>query len=792
MINKINPETGLTGKQVEERIREGKVNQQPESKTRTVGRIIRENTLSLFNLLNLILALMVFSVGSYKNLLFINIVVINTIIGIVQEVKAKQTVDRLTLMTQPLASVLRDGKIIELGFEDIVLDEIILLKAGNQIPTDSIVLEGELEVNEALLTGESDTISKLKGESLLSGSFVVSGQAYVCATAVGSQNYASQLIDQVKAVKVSDSEIMRLLRLIVRVVGALIVPIGLLLFYKQIFVQDLPLETAVVSVVAAIIGMIPQGLVLLTSVALAVGVIRLGRHQILVSELYAIETLARVDVLCLDKTGTITEGNMEVLSVETLLAEKNPVKALRALVANVKDENPTAKALRESFQGEVQNWDCDEVIHFSSERKYSGAHFKGIGSYVIGAPEFVLKNRYDEIRDKVEGYAREGQRVLCLCHSDEPFGEKAELPENLNIVALILLGDKIRKEAKRTLEYFANQGVSIKVISGDNPLTVAQVARRAGLLRWNSYIDCKILETDDAVVQAALKYSVFGRVSPNQKQLIIKTLKEKGHTVAMTGDGVNDILALREADCSIAMAKGSDAVRQVSQVVLLDSDFSGFTRVLMEGRRVINNISRAASLFLVKTLFSLMLAIILLVANQAYPFVPIQLTLVGALTTGIPSVYLALEPNRNRVSGNFLETVIRKALPGALAIVINVLVIMFVGDYLGLSYQEKSTLSVIAAGITGLAILFRVSRPLTNKRLLMFLAMTFLFLVAVFVFDPFFYLVSPGAFTLPMALITAINMILIYPVMHTSIWLIDRTEAIFLKRQKQKKKDIRE
>jgi cation-transporting ATPase E len=788
MANKINHATGLTGEQVEERIKAGQVNHQPQSKTRTVSRIIRENTLTLFNLLNLFLALLVFCVGSYKNLLFFNIVVINTVIGIVQEIKAKRTVDQLTLMAQPLALVMRDGKTQSIPFENIVLDDIIILKAGNQIPADAVVLEGELEVNEALLTGEYDTILKEAGQSLLSGSFIVSGQAYVSATAVGSDNYASQLIDQVKSIKESNSEIMRSLRLIVRVVGALIVPIGLLLFYKQIFVQDLPIETAVVSVVAALIGMIPQGLVLLTSVALAVGVIRLGHHHVLISELYAIETLARVDVLCLDKTGTITEGVMEVLSVETLLADKDPIKALRAIVANVKDENPTAQALKESCSGQAPNWNCDEVVHFSSERKWSGAHFKDVGSYVIGAPEFILNEAYEEIRDKVEGYAKDGQRVLCLCHAQEAFGENSQLPDELRVAALILLGDKIRKEAKKTLAFFKNQGVTIKVISGDHPVTVSQIAKRAGLARWESYIDCKTLESDEEVAAAALEYAVFGRVSPDQKQLIIKTLKANDHTVAMTGDGVNDILALREADCSIAMATGSDAVRQVSQVVLLDSNFSGFTRVLMEGRRVINNISRAASLFLVKTLFSLLLAVILIVANQAYPFVPIQLTLIGSLTTGIPSVYLALEPNRNRVSGNFLETVLRKALPGAMAIVFNVLLIMFLGERFGLSYAEKSTLSVIATGIAGLVILFRVSKPFTGQRLMLFMAMTVLFAGAVFLSYPFFYLISPLFFSSPMYLLMGINLLLIYPIMLISVRMIDHIEAVYIKRRRKNKR----
>lgn len=787
MENNINLEIGLTQAQVEERIADGKVNVQPQSKTKTIGRIIKDNSLTLFNMLNIILALMIIFVESFQNLLFINIVIINTFIGIIQEIKAKKTIDKLSLISQPHVSVLRDGKLEEIVFEKIVMDDILILKAGKQIPSDSQVVKGEIEVNESLLTGESDSIMKYEGDALLSGSFVVSGQATVQVTQVGLENYASKLVEAVKVAKKPNSEIMKALGFIMKSIGIVIVPLGLLLLYKQLLVQNLPLQVSVTGTVAALIGMIPAGLVLLTSVALAVGVVRLGRHQTLVQELYCIETLARVDVLCLDKTGTITEGNMEVLSMETICHDKNPVQAIRALITNLKDDNATYRALSESCQGEAPKWLCERVIPFSSERKWSGAFFAEQGTFVIGAPEFVLKERYDEIKEKVEHYASEGNRVLMLGYAKEPFKEDGSLPENIKTIALLPMGDKIRHEAKKTLEFFRNQGVDIKVISGDNPITVSQVAHRAGLLDWDNFVDASTLTEDEDVHKAAQIYSVFGRVSPGQKRLLIEALKNQGHTVAMTGDGVNDVLALREADCSIAMAEGSDAVRQVSQLVLLDSNFASFTRVLMEGRRVINNITRAASLFLVKTMFSLMLAVIVIIANEAYPFVPIQLTLISALTIGAPSVFLALEPNKNRITGNFLEKVLKKSLPGALTVVFNVVLIMIVGSYLALDHQQISTLAVISTGLIGLVILFRVSQPLDNKRWALFFTMTVSFLCCVLFLEDFFFLVPIQDFLPAMLIVLGITILDIYPLLRIFSWIVDQIERLLNRHQKEKR-----
>ncbi len=787
MDNNISPECGLTKEQVETRIKEGKVNIQPRSKTKTIGQIIQKNSLTLFNLLNIVLALMVIFVGSFQNLLFINIVIINTIIGIVQEVRAKITIDSLSLISQPRARVVRDREEITLAFEKIVIDDVIRLKAGDQIPSDAKLLSGKLEVNEALLTGESKSIIKQSDDQVLSGSFVVSGAAQAQVIAVGDDNYSSLLITGVKAVKEPNSQIMAALKLIVKIVGIVIVPIGFLLLYTQIFLQDTGTQTAVVSTVAALIGMIPQGLVLLTSVALAISVIRLGRHQTLVQELYCIEALARVDVLCLDKTGTITEGNMEVLSFECLSSVKNSVPAMRALVHHVNDDNPTAKALRFCFKGEPPKWECQQVVHFSSERRYSGAYFAEEGSYIIGAPEALLASDNKEIKDKVESYAREGRRVLVLGHSPDPFGADNALPGKIEILGLMPIGDKIRKEVKKTFDFFRNQGVKIKIISGDHPITVANVAKRAGLWEWNNYIDVSSLGNDDKIKEAALKYSVFGRVNPQQKKVIIKTLKKAGHTVAMTGDGVNDLLALREADCSIAMAEGSDAVRQIAQLVFLGSDFSNFKRVLMEGRRVINNISRVAALLLVKIIFSVLLAIILIVSSEAYPFVPIQLTLIFALTIGIPSVFFALEGNKNRVTGDFLEKILKKALPGALTIVFNVIVILIIGDLLKLSYLEKSTIALISTGISGLVILWRVSQPLNNKRWLLFFAMSLTFAISVIFFGFFFYLLPLNQFTIGMVVLLTITILVIYPLGKFSSRGIDWLEELYREWKKKAK-----
>lgn len=784
MDNNVSPVLGLTQKQVVERKAAGKINEQPRSKTKSVGKIIKDNTLTLFNFLNIILALLIIFVESFQNLLFINIVIINTIIGIVQEIKAKKTIDRLSLFSQPHTTVIRDGEESSINYEEIVLDDVIKVSQGKQIPSDAEIIQGKVEVNESLLTGESEPVIKNPGDSLLSGSFIISGEAFAKVVKVGTDNYATQLAEQVKITKKPNSEIMNALNMILKIVGICIIPIGLLLMYNQIMVQGLSIQAGVVATVAALIGMIPEGLILLTSVALAVGVIRLGRYKTLVQELYCIETLARVDVLCLDKTGTITEGTIEVLSLEILNNARVPVPGLRALVANLKDDNATFKALVDYFKGESPKWHCEQTVPFSSARKWSGANFGSMGTYIIGAPEFILGKDYYKIRDKVEYYAEQGNRVLMVGYSNNPFRGEDELPDDIEVIGLLPMGDKIRQEAKKTLDFFRNQGVSLKVISGDNPVTVSQISRRAGLLDYDNYIDASTLKTEEEIKNAALEYSVFGRVTPEQKKIFVTALKEKGHTVAMTGDGVNDVLALREADCSIAMAEGSDATRQVAQLVLLDSNFASLTRVLMEGRRVINNIRRASSLFLVKTIFSFLLSIIVILTNVMYPFVPIQLTLISALTIGIPSFFLALEPNRSRVTGSFIEDVLKKSLPGALTIVTNVLLIVFASHYMNLEPEELSTLAAIVTGIVGLVVLFKVCQPMNNKRWVLFFLMTFSFLMAVLFFGPIFSLLSISSFTGKMIGVLIACIIDVIPL----IWVFSKIVHFFERKSVERKK----
>ncbi|MEG0074923.1 MAG: cation-translocating P-type ATPase [Eubacterium sp.] len=769
--NTFNPsvDVGLTSAQVEKQFERGLYNKQPKSQTKTVGQIIKDNTLTLFNFLNIILAIMVIAVGSYKNALFINIVIINTVIGIIQEIKAKKIIDQLSLISQPHTQVIRDGKEEEIEIDKIVLSDILILTAGKQIPSDARVVSGEIEVNESLLTGEADSIIKKVGDTLLSGSFVVAGQAYVRVDKIGNDNYASKITLDAKKARKPNSEIMRAMNLIMKVIGFTILPIGVFLLIGQMTIENSSFYQSVISTVAALIGMIPEGLVLLTSIALAVGVIRLGRYKTLVQELYCIETLARVDVLCLDKTGTITEGVMEVKSIDLINNIKDPAKALRALVNTLKDDNSTFLAIKDSFSGERPKWNATKIVPFSSARKWSGANFGSEGTYIMGAPEFILGDDYDQYKDKIEGYASQGNRVLMLGYSDETFEGENELPQKITVIALLLLADKIRKEAKKTLEYFASQGVEIKVISGDNPLTVAEVAGRAGLNNASHFVDATTLKTDDDVIEASGQYTVFGRVTPGQKRVLVNALKSAGHTVAMTGDGVNDVLALRDSDCSIAMASGSDAARQVSQLVLLDSNFSSLTKVLMEGRRVINNISRAASLFLVKTIFSFLLAVIVIMANEGYPFIPIQLTLISTVSIGIPSFFLALEPNKSRMSGNFLEKVLRKALPGALTIVLNIVVAMIIGGLIQLSNEEISTMACLLTGVAGLIILYGVCQPMNIQRNILFWSMTIIFAIAIVFFPEFFYVIPFFSMNLTsnldLILVLLPMMFLIYPVM---------------------------
>lgn len=651
---------GLTKEEVEERIKENKVNYDTSLPTKSIKTIVRENIFTLFNLINILLGVAVFCVGSYKNLLFLIVIFCNTAISIIQEINSKKAVDKLSILAQAKVNCIRDGEKQEIGINSIVLDDLLMLETGNQIVADSIILEGEVEVNESFITGESDVIYKRKGDTLLSGSFVVSGKCKAEVIHIGDENYTSKISSGAKYVKKVNSEIMKSLNGIIKIVSIAIVPIGILLFFNQLGLTENSFKNAVVNTVAAIIGMIPEGLVLLTSTVLAVSVIRLSKRKVLVQELYCIETLARVDTLCLDKTGTITEGTMEVNDIIEITKSKQELEEILSEISSASDDNnSTIEAIRAKYKNK-QKWKVINKIPFSSQKKWSGVCFKDKGSYIIGAPEFVLREKYDEYKERIEKYSND-YRVIIVANSEGDFIEK-ELPDKLEVLGFVLISDVIRKEASKTLKYFKEQGVNIKIISGDNPITVSKIAKRAGVENSEKYINMQEIKTKEQLEKAAKEYTIFGRVTPVQKKELVQALKKEGHTVAMTGDGVNDVLALKEADCSIAMASGSDATRNVAELVLLDSNFASMPEIVLEGRRTINNIERSATLFLVKTIYASILAIIFLFVNMPYPFMPIQLTLISTVTIGIPSFVLALEPNKERIKGKFLRNVISRAL----------------------------------------------------------------------------------------------------------------------------------
>lgn len=737
---------GLTDAEVRQRIEQGLVNHNSDIKSKSIKRIVLENLITPFNILNFVLAVMILIVGSYKNLLFMGVIICNIFIGTVQEIRAKKTIDKLSLIAEPKAHVIRDGIKQAIAIHDIVMDDITFLGAGNQVCSDAVVIEGECEVNESLLTGESEPVLKQPGDHLLSGSFIISGNCHARVEHVGKDNYAAQITDNAKYVKKPNSEIMRWTNRIIKYIGFTLIPVGIALFCKQVFISHQGFNDAIVGVVAALIGMIPEGLILLTSVVFAVSIIRLSQHKTLVQELYCIETLARVDVLCLDKTGTITEGTMEVTDVLPLHDTTNEELniALGSLIHALEDDNPTFNAVK-TYCDKYDKLTCNHIVPFSSARKWSGASFDENGSYIFGATEFILKDSspYQEI---IKEHSEKGQRVLMLAHSPHQIQDK-ELPAEIHPMAFLFISDKIRAEAPDTLAYFAEQGVDIKIISGDNAITVANIAKKAGLKTAEQYVDATTLQTPEEIKEAAQKYSVFGRVTPQQKLDLVKALKEQGHTVAMTGDGVNDVLALKESDCSIAMASGSDAARTVSQLVLLDSNFASMPKILKEGRRSINNLQRSSSLFLTKTIFSTINAILFIFLHFDYPFQPIQLTLISALTIGAPSLILALEPNKERIKGKYIVNVIRKSIPGAMTMVFNIVALAIVCSFIHFNSTEISTLAVMITGFAGLLVLLKVSLPFNWIRCALFFTMLGAFIFAIFILKDLFSLAS---ITLPM------------------------------------------
>ncbi len=721
---------GLSSLEVEARVASGFINQSHHQHSKSIKEIILTNTFTIFNLLNIAIAIWLISVGSFKNITFLPIIIINTIIGIIQELKAKKTMDSLSLLSMPTAKVVRSGKTMNIPINELVLDDIIILETGKQIPCDSIVRKGAVEVNESLLTGESDPVYKKPKSTLFAGSYVISGECYAKVERIGSENYMEQLMAQAKKYRRPRSEIMRSLRLLIRVVTVVVILVGTGLFLKQMEIGDI-YANAVIYTAGGVIGMIPSGLFLLTSVSLAYGIIKLAKHNTLVQDLYCIEMLARVDVLCLDKTGTITDGTMKVKDfIELQRHEKlNTRSIISMLQGSLKDNNATSIALQKKF-GKSKKSAATSILPFSSVRKYGAAYFKEHdATFVIGAPEFILResNSYDLIKSQVDAAARLGYRVLLVAQSDKKLPQNPEhLSGNITPLALITIEDTIRKDAIETIDYFKKSGVSVRVISGDNPLTVSKVAKRAGIENADSYVSLDGL-SDEEVVDIADEYTVFGRVSPDQKRILIKRLKELGNTVAMTGDGVNDILALKEADCSIAMANGSEATRNISHLVLLDSNFSSLPRVVREGRRVINNIQRVATLYLTKTIFSFLLSILVILLSRPYPIQTVQLMFYDVLIIGIPSFYLALEPNNTQIKGKFLFNVLASAIPGGILVIVNYLFILFIAPRIGMSDDAVSTSVVILTTIVGLMVLFRVCRPFNLGRRILFSSMIILF-----------------------------------------------------------------
>lgn len=747
----VSPSEGLTSSEVLKRKKDGLYNFNTQPKGKSVKRILYDNIVTLFNILNLLLGIAVFLVGSYKNMLFLGVMFFNTIIGIIQELRAKSAIEKLSIVSASKAVVIRDGAKQSIDTEEIVLDDIIVYSQGNQIPVDSVIVSGECEVNESLLTGESDAILKRAGDMVLSGSYVVSGKCTAKVEHVAADNYASKISAEAKYTKQINSEIMITLRTIVRILTVIILPLSVLQFLHQYSIGAdtsamVPtlfgevsegLRDVVVQTVASTTSIIPEGLMLLTSTVLAVAVIRLSQHKVLVQELYCIETLARVDVLCLDKTGTITEGCMEVADIVPYgQAEKeNAEDAITELVNALEDSNATFMALKEHCK-EKGSLKADKIIPFSSEKKWSGAHYEDGGSYIMGAAEFILGEVPDDLKEKLKEYSKD-YRTIIVAHSQNDFREK-ELPEDIEVIGIALLNDKIRKEAPQTLRYFADQNVEVKIISGDNPVTVANVAKRAGVKNADKYVDAATLTSDELIDEAMEKYTVFGRVTPAQKKKFVISLKKKGHTVAMTGDGVNDVLALKEADCSIAMAQGSDAARNVSQLVLLDSNFASMPKVVLEGRRNINNIQRSATLFIVKTIFSVLLAVMFIFVTVSYPFQPIQYTLINAFTIGIPSFILALEPNKERIKGIFIFNILKNSVPAGLTITLSIILCIIAQKIFAMGDTQYTTLCVLALTAGSMMILFRISRPFNKLRIALFTLMNIGMLTGIVVFRNFF------------------------------------------------------
>ena len=745
---------GLTQAEVEARIADGQVNAIQDSSNRSVKDIVMGNTLTFFNFINIVLLALVLSVRSYKNMLFIFIIIANTLIGIFQEIKAKITLDKLKILTVSHVDVIRDGVKKSVTVSELVKDDVILLKSGGQIPADGVILDGEVDVNESLLTGESDSIHKTCGSKVLSGSFVTSGKAMCLLTEVGHDCYMEKLSSEAKQFKRYKTELQRNLDTILKFISIIIVPLGIILFAKQYWISGSTYEQAALDTVAAVLGMIPEGLVLLTSVALALGAVRLARRSTLVRELFCIETLARVDTLCLDKTGTITEGHLCVQGEESVKEDVDLEQLMGRMVAALGDENETFQALRQHYKRN-QSTNTKLVLPFSSERKFSGVVFEGEGTYLMGAYQFIFPQADPAVLEKIAEYASQGLRVLTVAHSPNEMTVYT-LAEDFEIVGFVFMTDVVRKNAPDILGYFEEQGVDLKVISGDDPVTVAAIAARAGLKDADKYIDATTIHTDEEMEDAILKYSVFGRVTPKQKQQMVRLLKQNGRIVAMTGDGVNDVLALKDADVSIAMASGSEAAKNTANLVLLNSDFASLPHIVNEGRRVINNIKAAASMFLIKTGFSVLTALLTIIVGQNYPFQPIQLSVINGCAVAIPTMLLQLEPSFQKVNKHFFREVLRMSMPAAITITAMITIINNIGHSIGTPREMLSTVCVLATGWVYLITLRQVYSPMTGYRKFVIYLMQTAYLVAMVIGQRIMELVGLN-FTCVIVTLAAVN-----------------------------------
>ncbi|MDB2138413.1 MAG: HAD-IC family P-type ATPase [Clostridium butyricum] len=719
--------TGLNDEQVNIRIKEGKVNYVPKAPARTFGQILRANLFTSFNAINVVLAVIIILAGSPKNAIFVGVILVNTLIGVAQELRAKDILEKLSVISMAQAKVLRNGEINEIPIDNIVLDDVLYLETGMQVLADAEVIENNgLEVDESMLTGESDAIGKREGDALLSGSFIVAGECYARVNKVGKETYSSSLAEEAKQFKITNSELQSAINKIFKVLLWIIIPLTILLTVTQLRVPDATWQSAAIGTVSGIIGMIPEGLVLLTSATFIVSIIKLSKFDTLVQELCATEVLARVDVLCLDKTGTLTQGDLKLSEIKVIGdTDKLEVdRALAALVYNLPSKNPTQKAILDKYKEYDQNLKCIDKIPFSSKRKWGGLTFEGdLGSWILGAPEVILGKEYVFIKNMVEEEAKKGKRVLLLAkfHGEEL---SDSLLGKIESIALLLIEDIIREAAPDVLDYFNKQGVEVKIISGDSPVTVSEVARRAGVQSWNKYVDARELPEDDNEFKNLVKdTTVFGRVTPHQKKKIVTALQEMEHTVAMTGDGVNDVLALKASDCGIAMANGSDATKAVAQLVLMKSDFSALPKVLEEGRKQINNLERVSELFLSKTIYSILLAFVCSVMFLPYPILPIQLSLVGSCAIGIPAFFLAMLPSTGGVKKGFLTRVITVSIPNGIILAGFTVGTFLISLALGVGMQQSRTLALLMFAGISMVILFRVAKPLTNFKAVLCLSM---------------------------------------------------------------------